>query len=727
MNAPAPASTLLAPRADGRRPVVLLAGNPNSGKTTLFNALTGARARVGNYPGVTVERRSGHVRLGGVDVDVVDLPGTYSLSASSPEEAVAIEAILRDGPDAIVVVTDAGALARGLYLVTQIADIGVPCVVALNMMDEVRRAGVEIDVARLGHELGVEVVPMVASRGQGRAELEQALSRALRRGGRPMHVTPPPAAAAEAVLLVEAALAEAAPRLTPAARRARATWALLSVGEDELAGVPAGVRKAVEQARAIAHAAEVDLDLVLVADRYRRVDALVAECLSRTRPRARSLTDRIDAFATHRLWGTIAFVLVMALVFQALFAWSQPAIDLIASGIASMQSLVASILPSGTLRDLLVQGVIAGVGNVIAFVPQILLLFLFIGLLEDSGYLARVAFVIDRLMARVGLHGRAFVPMLSGYACAIPAVLATRTIENRRDRLLTMLVIPLTSCSARLPVYVLVIGTLFAGGKLGPFSQGAIVLLAMYVLSATAALSAAAVLRRTALRGPSPALVLELPPYRVPVARNLVASAWRHLRSFLVDAGSIILAINIVLWALLSFPKDGAVHARYQAARARTTDAAELARLDAAEGGEQLRHSIAGRAGRAMEPALEPLGLDWRVGIGIMGAFAAREVFVSTMGTVFDIGEGADEHSRPLRDALRDARRPDGSRLFTTASGLALMVFFVFAMQCMSTIAVVRRESGSWKWPIAMFTWMTTLAYVAAFATYHVARALGYA
>jgi ferrous iron transport protein B len=710
-----------------KRPVVLLAGNPNSGKTTVFNALTGARAKVGNYPGVTVERRVGKLRLGEREVDLVDLPGTYSLAASSPEEQVAMQALLfSEHPDAVVIVTDAGALARGLYLAAQIVDTGVPAVLALNMMDESRKDGVEIDAAELGRRMGCEVVCMAAARHEGLAELRAAVLRALDRPG--VAAAKPAAApseAADAVAEVEAALVAAEPDLAPAARRARALWALLSLGDDEIADVPEAVRAAVLRARAAAAAAGRDLDLTLVADRYRRIDEMVAATVRRTRPPGRSLTDRVDAIVTHRVWGTLAFVVVLGLVFQTLFSWSEPAIALIEGLVAGAQNLVVGAMAPGTLRDLLVQGVIAGVGNVIVFIPQIALLFLFIGVLEDTGYLARVAFVIDRLMARVGLHGKAFVPMLSGYACAVPAVMATRTIENRRDRLVTMLVIPFTSCSARLPVYVLVIGTVFAGATIGPFQAGGLVLLAMYLLSVVAALGAAAILRRTALRGPRPTMVLELPPYRMPVAKNLALGVWRHLRSFLVDAGTIILALTIVLWALLSFPKDDAVHARFEAERARTTDQAQLAQLDAAEAGEQLRHSVGGRIGHVIEPALEPLGMDWRMGIGILGAFAAREVFVSTLGTVFDIGD-ADEESRPLRDALADARRGDGSRLLTPASGLALMVFFVLAMQCMSTLAVVRREAGSWKWPIAMFGWMTAVAYLGALVTFQAARALGY-
>jgi ferrous iron transport protein B len=442
----------------------------------------------------------------------------------------------------------------------------------------------------------------------------------------------------------------------------------------------------------------------------------------------------VDAVLTHRVGGTLAFAAVMMVVFQALFSWSEPAIAAIEESVAAVQAWISGLMPPGPFTSLLVDGVIAGVGNVIVFVPQIALLFLFIGLLEDLGYLARAAFVIDRVMRAVGLHGRAFVPMLSGFSCAVPAVMATRTLEHRTDRLLTMLVLPLTSCSARLPVYVLVTATVFAPGtRLGVLSAGAVALFAMYALSVVAALAAAAVLRRTVLRGPAPTLVLELPPYRLPVTRVLLAGVWHRLRTFLVDAGTVILALTIILWALLSYPKSAEVGAR--ADEARTTVAGEpltnperderLAAIDSQERGAQLRHSVAGRIGHLMEPIIAPLGFDWRIGVGILGAFAAREVFVGTLGIVFDIGE-ADETNEPLRQVLRAATWPDGSPLMTPLAGVSLMVFFVLACQCMSTVAVVRRESGTWRWPLFMVAYMTVLAYTASLIVYQGGRALGW-
>ncbi len=710
-RAPAAAASRAAEVPRPARPVVLVAGNPNSGKSTLFNALTGADVKVSNYPGVTVTRTTALVDLAGVgSVELVDLPGTYSLTARSRDEQVAVDAVLgRAGvrPDAVLIVADATALGRALYLAGEILDTGIRAVVALNMVDEARAQRLTIDAARLAADLGVPVVPVVARARQGLDALRRQLSATLQTAARPPRAVSLPAAAERDVASLEAIVRRELPGLGPATR-SWTTWALLSIDDappDDLVGVPPAVRAAAHDLRVRAAAAGRDLDLEIIGARYARVDDLFGNAVQPPAARERRWTDRIDAVLTHRVAGVAVFVVVMLALFQALFSWSEPAIAAIEDAVIWLQAGVTAALPAGPLRDLVVDGVIAGVGNVIVFVPQIGLLFLFIGVMEDAGYLARVAFVIDRVMGAVGLHGRSFVPMLSGFSCAVPAVMATRTLEHRTDRLLTMMVLPLMSCSARLPVYVLVIGTVFGAGATlgGVISTGAVALFAMYALSVVAALTAAAVLRRTVLRGPRPTLMLELPPYRWPVARVLAASTWRQVRSFLIDAGTIILALTIVMWALLNYPKPP----------------------DPGAGvGERIRTSVAGRLGHVMEPALEPLGLDWRVGIGILGAFSAREVFVSTLGIVFDIGD-ADEANQPLRDALRAATRADGTPLFTPASGLALMVFFVLACQCMSTLAVVRRESGSWRWPLFMFSYQTVLAYVAALITYQGARVLG--
>lgn len=729
---------------------VLLAGNPNAGKTTLFNRLTGSTARVGNYPGVTVECSAGTLRCNDtLSVELMDLPGTYSLSARSPEERVAVDALFARGegrPAAVVMVVDATALTRNLYLALQVIETGVPVVVALNMMDAARASGLVIDHHTLSRELGAPVVPISASRGEGLDALRAQLAITLRPAedhdhGEATTVSAPsipevpyPPAVEEAVRGVAPTVSDYQPDVSPAARRALALWALLSLGDDELVGVPSSLREAAASARTNALGSGVDLDQVIIAARYAWLERAVATSVTTPASTKATFTDKLDTVLLHRFSGTAVFLAVMYIVFETLFSWSAPMTELIEAGIGAMQELVQQRLPPGSLRDLLKNGIIAGVGNVVVFVPQIAVLFLMLGFLEDSGYLARVAFLIDRVMARVGLHGKAFVPLLSGNACAVPAVMATRTIETRRDRIATMLALPLMSCSARLPVYVLVIATVFSSDErvAGIFSQGALVLFTMYAVSVLATLTAAAVLRRTVLKGPRPALVLELPPYRLPEWRTLLRNTWERVRSFLVDAGTIILALTIVLWALLTYPKSDEVHARHEAERTAAAGiadederAARLTAIDDSESGEQIRHSVAGRVGLAVEPVLEPLGFDWRIGVGIIGAFAAREVFVATLATVFGISSGEDDPV-PVSEALANATHRDGRKLMTPLAGLSLMLFFVFACQCMSTIAVVRRESGSWRWPLLMFTYMTVLAYVVSLAVYQLGSLMGW-
>ena len=517
--------------------------------------------------------------------------------------------------------------------------------------------------------------------------------------------------------------------------RARATWALLSIEPGADLDVPDALRDAALQARKDAEARDIDLDESIIRARYALIDSICSDAVGQTGVDKSSLTDRMDDVLVHPLWGSVVFALVMLLIFEALFTWSEPFIGWIEVGVGAAQSAVWGSMGEGPLRELLVHGVIAGVGNVIVFVPQIALLFLLITFLEDSGYLARVAFVIDRVMKGVGLHGKAFVPLLSGFACAIPAVMATRTIADRKDRLVTMLALPLMSCSARLPVYVLLTATIFAGnGRVGGvISTGALVLFIMYALSVGATLGAAAVLRRTVLKGSRPTLVLELPPYRWPTPWNLLSTTWGRVRAFLVDAGTVILALTVILWALLSYPKDESVQATFAAQRVEAQQSLEgesldeaMAAIDSEEAARLLEGSAGGRLGKAIEPVLEPLGMDWRIGIGVIGAFAAREVFVSTLGIVFGVGGEVDEEDQTLREELRSATWPGGATLLTPLSGFALMVFFVFACQCMSTIAVVRRESGSWKWPLIMFGYMSVLAYAAALLIYQVGSAMGW-
>ena len=713
-------------------PQVLIAGNPNCGKSTLFNAISGGSAHVGNYPGVTVERTTAPLELGGGRIELVDIPGMYSLTASSPEEQLAVDALLEPQTRAVVCVVDATTLQRGLYLTLQLVESGVPVVVALNMMDAAEQMGLRIDAARLSERLGAPVVPVVATKRRGlsalRSALQSVLSETVRSGPRIAY----PEALERDVGELSPVVATWRPEASSAELRAFTLWCMLSLGEDRLVGIPSAVRDAARGIRQRAIEEGRNPDLEIISARYRWVDAAVTEA-SPTAPSAAPLSERIDRVLTHPLVGAFVFSAVMFGIFEALFAGAEPFMEAIEGGTVWLQQQGSVLLPAGVLRDLVIEGIIAGVGNVIVFAPQILMLFLFIGFLEDSGYLARVAFVIDRPMKAVGLHGKAFVPLLSGFACAVPAVMGTRTIERRRDRLVTMLALPLMSCSARLPIFILVVGTVFAGQSLGPFSAGAVALFSMYALSVFVTLAAAAAIRRTVLPGPTPSFVLELPPYRWPSGRVLWINAWRRLRIFLVDAGTIILAMTILLWAFLSFPKSEELAAQYQSERERierlampeAQEAEALRVLEARQAQEQLEQSLGGRFGHAIEPVLRPIGFDWQLGVGIIGAFAAREVFVSTLGVVFGIGE-ADEDNKPLRQALQDAKHSDGTPVMTPLSGVSLMIFFLLACQCMSTIAVVKKESGSWKWPAFLFTYMTALAYLASFIVYQGGQLLGY-
>lgn len=687
---------------------VALAGNPNTGKSSLFNRLTGAQVRVGNYAGVTVELNTSQLALAGAgEVTLVDVPGCYSLTARSREEQVAIECLLGlDGgprPDLVVCCVDATNLSRNLYLVLQARELGLNVMVALTMVDEVGDGAIAPEA--LSALLGCPVAPVNARTGEGGDALKQAMAAALD-GRTSAHLcfAPSPQLASR-IAAVRAALPPAWPDSD-----ALALWALMSVGEDDELELPAELRAAVRSQVPDAETGRA-IDDEAIGARYAWIDArLPAQQAPSKRRRA---TDRVDAVLIHPLWGFLLFLFGQLLLFQALFSWSEPAIGFVEASFGALGDALGALLGDNVFSELIVEGVIAGAGSVVVFLPQILLLFFFIGLMEDSGYMARVAYLMDRIMRGMGLHGRAFVPMLSGFACAIPAVLATRTMERRRDRLLTMLVVPLMTCSARLPVYTLIISALFAPGArvLGlPVQSG--LMIAMYLFSVAVALLAAWVLSKTVLPAAQAALIMELPPYRLPRLVDVGRMMWQRARVFLREAGTVILACSVVLWVLLNFP-------RLPDAQARGLDAPERE-------AKALAQSYGGRLGHAIEPAIAPLGFDWKIGVGIIGAFAAREVFVATMGVVYSAGEEVDENSPGLREKLRSEEKADGSRAYTPLTGLSLMVFFALACQCMSTLAVVKRESGGYRWPAFLFAYMTALAWITSFAVYQGGRLLGF-
>ena len=722
-----------------RTAFVALAGNPNTGKTALFNRLTGLRAKVGNYPGVTVERREAELELGDAasgtacTVRLVDVPGTYSLNARSADEEIAMRVLAgldteQGAPSAVVVVLDGTQLERNLYLALAVIALDVPVLVAVNMADALEREGKRLDLARLEQELGVPAVAVSALRGTGFDELRAKLAELLehpergRPGGR---VTVDDTDLLADLDEIGAHVPESwmrDPAGEPAVgtesgrrRRALALWALQSVDEDdELRCVPAELRSAVEVVQRRHAAADHAPDEAVITARYRWIEERMPRFVVSPDDPRRSLTDRIDAVLLSPWIGFPLFLAAMTVLFESIFSWADPMIGAIEGAVAWLGARIAGILPDGLFESFLVDGVIAGVGGVLVFLPQIVLLFLLIGLMEDTGYLARVAHLTDRLMRAVGLHGRAFVPMLSGYACAIPAVMATRTMERQRDRLLTMMVVPLMSCSARLPVYTLLIAAMVPVGSTAGWSRGGL-LVGMYLFSTAMALACAFVLGRTVLRGPRVPLLLELPAYRRPQLLALLRRVWERAMLFVKGAGGVILACTIALWFLLSFPRP-----------AEPASPPGLRAVEAEAPGSPLEQSYAGRLGRAFEPAIEPLGFDWKIGIGLIGAFAAREVFVSTMAVVYGLEDDADEHSPLLRERIAAQTWPDGRRVFTPLVCLSLMVFFALACQCMSTLAAVKRETGGWRWPTFLFVYMTVLAWVSSFAVYQGGRLLGF-
>jgi ferrous iron transport protein B len=725
----------LSPRT--RRKLVAIAGGPNCGKSTLFNKLTGLRQKVANYPGVTVEKKAGFVALpSGRTVEVLDLPGTYSLRPGSPDEVVVRDVLLgvqasTPLPDLTLLVLDSTCLDRQLYLCMQLIEIGRPVVIALNMMDTAKREGLDVDAALLARAFGAPVIPISARTGSGLPELLLAMDRDV----------PPPRAVTrilpEPLRTAAERLAKIVPGTGPLASLSRfhvAMALLLDEGEDDslMRAVPQPVRRDALSLRARLDEEIPEWRSHEPIGHYRTIEDLIRRATLRLKPET-SVRERIDRVLTHRVLGPLLFAALMAVIFQSMFLWATPIMNAIDAGVSALGRALAPLLPAGPIRSLVVDGAIAGVGAVVTFVPQIAILFLFIALMEDSGYLARAAFIMDRLMRGVGLSGRAFIPLLSSFACAIPGIMATRTIDNRRDRLTTILIAPFMSCSARLPVYALLIGAFIPNRMvLGFLSLPGLVLFSLYMMGILAAVLVAWVLKRTALRGPRPLYVMELPPYRVPSWRSVLLTVRDRAGLFVQKAGTVILAVSIVLWFLASYPKTAEVkplekrlEAVQRGAGTPAARKAEAAQLQNEIAGVSLRDSFAGRAGRLIEPAIAPLGFDWKIGIALLSSFAAREVMVSTMATVYNLGD-ADPTSVSLREKLRHAENPrTGERAYSPLMAVSLMVFFVLACQCMSTVAVVRRETNSWRWPIFMVLMMNALAWVASFAVFQGGKALG--
>ena len=734
---------------------VVLTGNPNCGKTTLFNALTGLRAKVGNYAGVTVERKEGRMLSvqGPRPVTLLDLPGTYSLSPQSLDEKIARDVLLEHLPevpplDLVVVVLDASNLERNLYYATQVIDLGHPTIVALNMVDVAHENGLEIDLVALAEKLGVPTLPLVASRGEGVADLKAKILASLpcpsTEARADLTLAELPATLRQSVLTLADSLANT-PSHNPQRLQAEALL-LLTDERSNLPPIPAAgkLTDLIATARREFDIANIDWRTVAIEARYAVVGRIFRSCSSETHAGRETLSDRIDRVLTHKIWGIFIFLAIMTAMFQTIFTLAEYPKEWIETAVASVGQFVTQIVPPGDLQSLLVDGVVAGVGSVVIFLPQICLLFLFIGLLEDTGYMARAAFLMDRLMSKVGLHGKSFIPMLSSFACAIPGIMATRTIESVKDRLVTILVAPLMSCSARLPVYTLLISACIPDKTvLGILKLSALTMLGMYLLGTLVALLMAWLFKKTLLRGEPPMLIMELPPYKRPVPKVVLRHMWERARLFLRRAGTVILGISILLWFLSTYPRQPEIQQHFATQKAQiiqqwnaspnkdadhqTIHDQTLQNLHNLESGEKLRHSFAGQLGHLIEPLIEPLGFDWKIGIGIIASFAAREVFVSTMSTVYNVGSESlpSETSQTLTQTLQNQQRPDGTQVFTPLLGITLMVFYVFALQCVSTVAVVRRETNSWKWPTFQWLYMGALAWSLAFLTYQGGKILG--
>jgi len=712
-----------------------LIGNPNTGKTSVFNMLTGGRHHVGNYPGTTVEKRIGRIRRASDEIDIVDLPGTYSLAARSPDEMLVADALAGRCADigavrVIVVVVDACNLARNMFLSTQLVELDVPIVIALNMTDVARRRGLRINLKRLRAAMGAPVVPISARSGLGRRRLIKAIETAL------------VSAAPKPVIQWPEALEHAVTQLLSAVRRngdnasrqrIEVRRCLIDVGgyaekrltaerassesDDELASELAEHRQTLAQSGF--QLPEFDARL-----RYDWIERNIAPCLS-AGDAAADRSGWADRVLTHRVAGSLILAAIMTGVFCAVFSWAAPLMDAIDGIFAKVAGAIAASLPDGVLASFLADGVVAGVGGTLIFLPQILILSAMIAVLEDSGYLARAALLADRLFRPAGLSGHSLVPLLSSFACAVPGILGARTVANPRERMITIVIAPLMSCSARIPVYVIMVAAFVPRQTvLGFLPLQGLVFTSMYVLGAVVAMIVAIILKKTLLRGEEGTFFLELPDYRWPSLRGVATRLWDQGRVFVVSAGTIILASSIVIWALSYFPRPAGLEARVRQQQIETGVTDDTAIANAVDGA-YLRQSVLGRVGQAIEPVVKPLGWDWRLGAATLAAFPAREVFIANLGVIYNLGAEAESESSILRDALRGAHWPDGRLVFSVPVALSVMVFFALCCQCQATLATIKRETNSWRWPIFTFGYMTGLAYIASLVVYQVGIRIG--
>ena len=687
-----------------------LVGNPNSGKSSLFNSLTGLNQKVGNFPGVTVELKVGDARIDNdLWVEVLDLPGTYSLYPRRHDEQVTYDVLLNEEheehPDILVVIVDASNLKRNLLFASQIIDLKIPTVIVLTMMDLARKKGVEIDVTGLERELGVAVVPVNPRKNKGIVQLKKTLSQVA------ANLTPNPVRNFVPGAHWGRGTVQAIKERLPQLSDYKALH--LAFNYKEL-GINASVKKIIEDSikdiplnKTISQAEEI-------TDRYARIKAIMQQTVVEPDPLQRTLfTDKLDNILLHRRWGYLILLAVLFLLFQSVFLIAQYPMDWIEWGFAKLSSGLSGVLPQIWWSDLIINGIIAGLSGILIFVPQIMILFGLITVLEDTGYMARISFLSDRLMRSVGLNGKSVMPMISGFACAVPAIMSARSIENRKERLLTILITPLMSCSARLPVFTILIALVIPKNYvLGFLSVQGLVMMGLYLLGLLMALLVASIARWFIKIKEKSFFILELPTYRSPRWGNVLQTMINKAKIFVFDAGKVIMVISLILWAISSFgPGSRMKNVTQHYEHLKQEPNANVEQLDKEFHAAKLENSYAGILGRSIEPAIVPLGYDWKIGIALITSFAAREVFVGTMATLYSVGD-RDENDLRLRDKMKAAKKEDGTPVYTLASGLSLMIFYVFAMQCMSTLAVVKRETRSWKWPIIQLLYMTGLAYV---------------
>lgn len=706
---------------------IALAGNPNSGKTTVFNDLTGARQHVGNYPGVTVEKKEGYLKYKGYDINVVDLPGTYSLTAYSIDEIVARDFVLEEKPDVVIDIIDASNLERNLYLATQFIELGVPLVLAFNMSDVAEKQGFNIDKNKLSELLGCPIVFTVATKKRGINELldeaiklvegKTTLTRTNISYGKE---TQEELARIEKILIKDKNLSQNYP----------SRWLAVKLLEND----SEVIRKVKESPHSSEILAQVeksayhlqgilgDTPEAIIADnRYGFISGACSEAVKRTYELRHTTSDRIDEILINRIFGLPIFLGIMWLVFKFVFKLSEPLMGWVEAGQGWLGNFLGGMLPEGSaIQSLVVDGIIGGVGSVLVFVPIIFLLFLAMAVLEDSGYMARAAFIMDKLMHRIGLHGRSFIPMLLGFGCNLPAIMATRTIEDRKDRLVTILVNPFMSCGARLPVYTLFIGAFFRERIAGN------VLFSLYFLGIVVAIIMAKIFRRFLFKGPSSPFVMELPPYRLPTFKGLLIHMWERGVVYLKKAGTIIFIGCIFVWFLSNFPWNPQYSRDYDTLIENAQGNEEIvSQLENEKAYEKMEKSYAGRLGRAISPIFKPLGFDdWKVSVGLLGGFIAKEIVVGTLGALHSVGE-ADEESRTLRQALQNETRPDGNKMFNPLVAYALMVFVLLYIPCIATIAVIKRETNSWRWPAFTVFYTTAVAWIISFIVYQGGRLLG--